>query len=317
MNRLLLGFLTLFVISVIVFACVAMLPGGFAEAILGQSATPEAVAAFNEKIGLDRPPVERYFTWALGAIQGDFGSSYASQGGLGGHAMEVSSLIGPRLKNTLFLASFAAMISVPTALILGTVAAVYRNSIFDRLINVVSLTAISVPEFFVAYVLMLFLSVKTGLFPSLSVIDSNTSFADQVYLCFLPALTIVLVTVAHMMRMTRSSIINLLSSPYIEMARLKGISPARVILRHALPNALAPIAAVVALNLAHLIAGVVVVEIVFVYPGIGQLMVNSVFARDIPVVQACALIFALAYILFNLFADLVGIVTNPRLLHPR
>jgi peptide/nickel transport system permease protein len=209
------------------------------------------------------------------------------------------------------------LIAVPLALILGTLAALYRNSFFDRIINVVSLTTISVPEFFVAYILMLILSVRNNIFPSLASIDTSMSFGELAFRCFLPALTIVLVTVAHMMRMTRSSIINLLSTPYIEMARLKGLSPSKVILRHALPNAWAPIATIVAVNLAYLIAGVVVVEVVFVYPGVGQLMVNSVFARDIPVVQACALIFAVAYIVFNLLADVVGIVTNPRLLHHR
>jgi peptide/nickel transport system permease protein len=312
-----LGIVTLFAVSVIVFSSVTMLPGGFAEAILGQSATPEAVEAFNHRLGLDRPPVERYFTWASGAIKGDFGNSYASEGGLGGHGRTVSSLILPRLGNTLFLAAYAALIAVPLALILGTLAALYRNSFFDRIINVVSLTTISVPEFFVAYILMLILSVRNNIFPSLASIDTSMSFGELAFRCFLPALTIVLVTVAHMMRMTRSSIINLLSTPYIEMARLKGLSPSKVILRHALPNAWAPIATIVAVNLAYLIAGVVVVEVVFVYPGVGQLMVNSVFARDIPVVQACALIFAVAYIVFNLLADVVGIVTNPRLLHHR
>ncbi len=317
LKRFALGILTLFFVSVVVFSCVATLPGGFAEAVLGQSATPEAIASFNQRLGLDRPPIERYLSWAAAAVQGDFGSSYASEGGLGGHTRTVASLIAPRLANTLFLAAFAALIAVPTALFFGTVTAIFRNSIFDRVVNVFSLSMVSVPDFFVAYVLMLFLSVKFDLFPSLSVIDTDTTITQRLYLCFLPALTIVVVSISHMMRMTRSSIINLLSTPYIEMARLKGVSPARVILHHALPNAWAPISAVIALNLAYLIAGVVVVEVVFVYPGIGQLMVSSVFARDIPVVQACALVFALVYILFNLLADLVGIITNPRLLHSR
>jgi peptide/nickel transport system permease protein len=206
---------------------------------------------------------------------------------------------------------------VPLSLALGMLAALYRNSLFDRAINLVTLTCISVPEFFVAYILMLFLAIRFPLFYSLANISPDTPFLERIGRSALPVMTLVLVIVAHMMRMTRAAIINLLASPYIETARLKGVAPSRIIYRHALPNALAPIATVVALNLAYLIVGVVVVEVVFVYPGIGQLMVDAVSARDIPVVQACALVFAMTYILLNLLADIVAIVTNPRLLHPR
>jgi peptide/nickel transport system permease protein len=251
-------------------------------------------------------------------LRGDFGNSFASEGNLGGgHPRKVMSLIAPRLANTLFLAGFAAIIAVPLSLALGMLAALYRNSLFDRLINVVTLTSISVPEFFVAYVLMLFLAVRYPIFYSLATVGPDTSFFEHVSRCALPAMTLILVIVAHMMRMTRASIINLLANPYIEMARLKGVPPSRIIFHHALPNAWAPIATVIAVNLAYLIVGVVVVEVVFVYPGIGELMVNSVSARDVPVVQACALIFAVTYILLNLLADIVAIVTNPRLLHRR
>ena len=275
LQRLGLGVLTLFAVSIIIFFTVTMLPGDFAQAILGQAATPETVAAFDREIGLDRPPVERYLNWLGGVLQGDFGNSFASQGSLGGgHARSVMSLIAPRLANTLFLAGFAAAVAVPLALVLGILAALYRDSVFDRLINIVTLTSISMPEFFVAYILMLFLAVRWPIFHSLATVSPDTPFLEHLWRCALPALTLVLVIVAHMMRMTRASIIGLLSSPYIEMARLKGLSPRRLMLRHALPNAWAPIATVVALNLAYLIVGVVVVEVVFVYPGIGQLMVE-------------------------------------------
>jgi len=317
-QRLGLGLLTLFIVSIIIFSAVTMLPGDFATAILGQSATPETVAAFRHQVGLDRPPVLRYFLWIGGVLQGNFGESFSSVGALaGGHVRTVVSLIVPRLENTLFLAGFTALIAVPLSLALGMLAALYRNSIFDRLVNFVTLTSISVPEFFVAYILMLFLAVRFPIFYSLANVSPDTPFLERVARIALPAMTLILVIVAHMMRMTRAAIINLLASPYIETARLKGVSPSRIIYRHALPNAWAPIATVVALNLAYLIVGVVVVEVVFVYPGIGQLMVDSVSARDIPVVQACALIFAVTYIGLNLLADIVSIVTNPRLLHPR
>ncbi len=309
-QRLALGLLTLFVVSLIIFLGVELLPGDFAEAILGQAATPETVAAFRRELKLDLPPHERYVDWLFGILQGDMGRSLANQ-------REISELIGGRLKNTLFLASFAAIVSIPLALTLGVMAALYRNSIFDRAVNVMTLSSISFPEFFVAYILILFLAVQLGLFPSISNISEGLGFWERVYRSSLPAFTLTLVVVAHMMRMTRAAIINLLASPYIEMAGLKGLTPSRIIVRHALPNALAPIINVVVINLAYLVVGVVIVEVVFVYPGLGQLLVDSVSHRDIPVVQASSLIFAATYVLLNLTADVLSIMTNPRLMHPR
>ena len=248
--------------------------------------------------------------WLGGVAHGEFGNSLAN-------GRPISDLLGVRLRNTLFLAGFAAVISVPTALVLGILAALYRNSIFDRLCNVIALTWVSLPEFFVAYVLVLFLAVRISLFPAISSIDAEMSLAEMLYRSALPALTLMLVVIAHMMRMTRAAIINVLASPYVEMARLKGLSRMRVVLFHALPNALAPIINVVALNLAYLVVGVVVVEVVFVYPGLGQLLVDAVSNRDVMVVQAVGLIFAAAYILLNLVADILSIVTNPRLMNQR
>jgi peptide/nickel transport system permease protein len=317
LRRLGLGIVTLWFVSLVIFTMIELLPGDFATAILGQSATPETVAAFERQLGLDRPPVERYLIWLGGVMTGDLGNSFASAGSLAGHERTVASLVVPRLKNTLFLATMVAIVAVPLALGLGLLAALYRNSLYDRLVNLTTLTSISVPEFFVAYILMLFLAVRLPWFYSLANVNPDTPFDERVARCALPAMTLLLVIVAHMMRMTRAAIIGLLNSPYIQTARLKGLPPGRVILRHALPNAWAPIATVVALNLAYLVVGVVLVEVVFVYPGIGQLMVDSVASRDIPVVQACAMIFALAYILLNLLADVAAIATNPRLLHPR
>ncbi|MCV6576654.1 MAG: ABC transporter permease [Cohaesibacter sp.] len=308
LQRLGLGLVTLFVVSIIIFSAVELLPGDIAQQILGQAATPETVAAFRAELGLDRPPVERYFDWLAGAMIGDFGQSLANQ-------REISSLIGGRFANTLFLAGYAAMIAIPLSVILGLLAALYRNSFFDRFINMVTLSSISFPEFFVAYILIVFLAVRGQVFPAISSLNEDMSLLDMLYRAFLPALTLTLVVTAHMMRMTRAAIINLLASPYIEMARLKGMSQARVIVKHALPNALAPIINVIALNLAYLVTGVVLVEVVFVYPGLGQLLVDSVANRDITVVQASCLIFAGVYILLNLLADILSIATNPRLMH--
>jgi peptide/nickel transport system permease protein len=310
LQRLGLGFLTLFAVSIIIAFVVELLPGDITQAILGQSATPETVAAFRKEIGLDRPAHIRYFEWLGGMVQGDLGQSLASK-------REISEFVGTRLSNTLFLGGLAAAIAVPLALILGLLAALYRNSIYDRIVNLLTLTSISFPEFFVAYILILFLSVKAGFFTGISNVSTDLAFSEQLFRTILPALTLTLVVLAHMLRMTRAAIINLLSSPYIEMASLKGTKPFRIIFHHALPNAWGPIVNVIALNLAYLVVGVVVVEVVFVYPGLGQLLVDSVSKRDLPVVQACSIIFAAVYILLNLFADIVSIISNPRLLHPR
>ncbi|MEE8145329.1 MAG: ABC transporter permease [Kiloniellales bacterium] len=309
-QRLGLGLLTLWVVSMIIFLGVELLPGDLAQAILGQSATEETVAAFRRELKLDLPPHERYFDWIIGILQGDMGKSLANQ-------REISELIGVRLWNTMFLAVVAAIVSVPLAVMLGILAALYRNSIYDRVVNVVTLSSISFPEFFVAYILILFLAVKLGWFPSISNVSEDLGLWERIYRVSLPALTLTLVVVAHMMRMTRAAIINLLASPYIEMANLKGLSRSRIIVKHALPNAWAPIINVIVINLAYLVVGVVVVEVVFVYPGLGQLLVDSVSKRDMPVVQASSMIFAATYILLNLTADILSILTNPRLLHPK
>ncbi len=309
-QRIALGLLTLFVISLMIAFGVELLPGDLAQEILGQGATPEGLRVLRLQLGLDTPPHIRYLDWLGGMITGDMGLSLANK-------RPISELIGPRLSNTLFLGGFAALIAIPVALTLGILAALYRNSLYDRGVNIFTLTSISFPEFFIAYILILFFAIKLGWFPGISNISSELTFIEKLYRTLLPAASLTLVVVAHMMRMTRTSIINLLSSPYIEMARLKGIKPLRIITRHALPNALAPIVNVIAINLAYLVVGVVIVEVVFVYPGLGQLLVDSVSKRDVPVVQACSMIFASVYILLNLSADIISIVTNPRLLYPR
>lgn len=306
--RLLLGLMTLLFVSLLIFGASELLPGDFANAILGQASTPEAVAAIKRELGLDLPTHERYFKWLWGVLHGDFGTSLADSN------REVTDLLSIRLGNTFFLASYAAAIAIPVALTLGVLTALFRNSWFDKLANTLTLTSISIPEYLVAYILILWLA-QSGLFPSMARIPPDAQLGEKLHRAFLPALTLTLVVVAHMMRMTRAAIINVLASPFIEMARLKGMKPLRVILYHAVPNAFSPIINVVALNVAYLISGVVIVEVVFVFPGLGQLLVDSVANRDLPVVQAVALIFAAVYILLNLFADILSTLSNPRLVH--
>ena len=257
LQRLGLGLLTLFVVSIIIFSSLQFLPGDFATSVLGQAATPETVAAFRRELGLNEPAITRYIQWIGGVLQGDFGSSFSGRSQ--GREREVMELIGPRLWNTLFLAGMTAIIAVPLALTLGITAALYRNSFYDRAVNATTLTTISFPEFFVAYILILVLATLWKVFPSLANVRESTELADRIYMTALPALTLTLVIVAHMMRMTRAAIINLLASPYIEMARLKVVSKSNVIIKHALPNAWAPIVNVIAFNLAYLVVGFVLV----------------------------------------------------------
>lgn len=309
-QRLVLGFLTLLAASVLIFAGTEVLPGDLATAILQNSATPENVAELRKELGLDRPAPVRYVEWLGGAVQGDFGHSLANH-------RDVLEELTPRLKNTLFLAVYAAVIAVPLAVMLGLAAAIWQGGLYDRGINFVTLLTISVPEYLVGYLLVKYLSVQLGWFPSLANVEPDTPMTERLVLTFLPMLTLVLVVVAHMMRMTRASVLNIMDSPYIEMAFLKGLPKSRAVVRHAFPNALAPIINVIALNMAYLIVGVVIVEAVFVYPGLGQLMVDAVSKHDVPVVQACGLIFAGAFILLNMTADILAILSNPRLRRPR
>ncbi len=304
------GIVTLLVISVLIFVGVEALPGDLAEAVLGQSATPETVEAFRKELKLDLPPHIRYFSWLGAFVKGDFGNSLSN-------GRPIAGQIGWRFSNSLFLAGITAAIAVPLALILGMLAALYRNTLFDRVISVSTLSTISFPEFFVAYILIALLSVQVLVFPSISNITNQMSLVQKLHAIALPCLTLTLVVVAHMMRMTRAAIINVLTSPFIEMARLKGLSNARVIIFHAFPNALSPIINVVVLNLAYLVVGVVVVEVVFVYPGLGQLLVDAVSKRDLPVVQASGLIFATTYVFLNLAADVLAMLSNPKLRNPK
>ncbi len=309
-KRLALGLVTIIVISILLFVGVEALPGDLTEAILGQNALPETVAAFRRELKLDLPPHIRYFSWLGDFMQGDLGNSLAN-------GRPIAELVGWRFANTMFLASAAAVVAVPIAIILGILAALYRNTLFDRFISIATLSTISFPEFFVAYILVALFSVQMVIFPSISMISDEMGFWEKMYAIVLPGLTLTLVVVAHMMRQTRAAIINILASPFIEMAQLKGIKRLRVIVLHAFPNALSPVINVVALNLAYLIVGVVIVEVIFVYPGLGQLLVDSVSKRDIPVVQASCLIFAAVYIALNLIADVMSIISNPRLRNPK
>ncbi|ERI16094.1 ABC transporter permease [Brucella sp. RRSP16] len=310
LKRVGLGFLTLFLVSALIFAGTQILPGDVASAILGQNATPEALATLRESLGLNQPVLARYFSWLAGFVTGDLGTSLANQ-------QPVADLLWPRFWNTMALAAFAAVVSVPVAILLGLVTAVKRGGIFDRVINIVALAFVSLPEYFLGLLLILFLSIRFNLLPSLADTYEGMTFLEWVQATALPALTLVLVTVAQMMRMTRTAVLSVMDQAYVETAYLKGLRTKRVVTKHALPNAAAPIVNVVAFNIAYLITGVVLVEAVFNYNGLGRFMVDAVSKRDLPLVQAAALVFGAAYVILNIIADVAAIALNPRLRHPR
>lgn len=330
-QRLALGLLLLFAASILIFAGTTILPGDVAQSILGQSATPEALANLRKELGMDQPALSRYFSWLGGVLQGDLGTALTN-------GRDIAESIGTRLSNTLFLAFCSAIIAVPLAISLGLLAVRYKDRWPDKLISAITLTTISIPEFMIGYLLIFFLSIQLPLwinsmdflsegvrawmltnlrFSSVALINDGMTLIEKIKSITIPVMVLTLVVLAHMMRMTRAAILNVMQSAYIETAELKGMSGLDVIRKHAFPNAIAPIVNVVMLNLAYLVVGVVVVEVVFAYPGMGQYLVDHVSKRDVPVVQACGLIFAAVYIGLNLVADVVAILANPRLRHPK
>ncbi len=309
-QRLALGLLLLLAISAVIFLGVEALPGDTAQAILGQSATPQALANLREQMGLNEPALTRYFHWLGGVVTGDLGKSLTN-------GTDIATAIGQRLGNTLFLAGCAAVIAVPLALTLGLIAARYAGKWPDKLISAVTLTTISLPEFVAAYFVIYLLTQVFPIFQPVAMVFPGMGFWAKLNAVALPVIVLVMVVLAHMMRMTRAAILNVMQSAYIETAELKGVPPMQVIWRHAFPNAIAPIVQVVVLNLAYLVVGVVVVEVVFGYNALGQYLVDHVTKRDLPVVQAVGLVFAAVYIGLNIFADVVAIIANPRLRHPK
>ncbi len=309
-QRVALGLLLLLTVSAVIFLGIEALPGDTAQAILGQQATPEALANLRDKLGLNEPALYRYFSWLGGVLTGDLGTALTN-------GQDIAQAIGQRLGNTIFLAACAAVISVPLAILLGLVAARYAGRWPDKLISGVTLSTISLPEFVAAYFVIYLLTQVLHLFNPVAMVFPGMGFWEKLHAVALPVIVLVLVVLAHMMRMTRAAILNVMQSAYIETAELKGLSPMQVIWKHAFPNAIAPIVSVVVLNLAYLVVGVVVVEVVFSYNALGQYLVDHVSKRDLPVVQAVGLIFAAVYIGLNILADVVSIVANPRLRHPK
>lgn len=305
-RRLALGVLTLLLVATMIFVATELLPGDAASAILGQNATPESLAALRERLGLDVPAYIRYFSWLGNALSGDFGESF-------GTSMPVAPLVADRLWNTLRLAGLAAVMALPAAFLLGMNSAVRAGSLVDRGTSIAALVMISVPDFFLGLLIVFVFAVLLGLFPAIAIVRPGQDSIAFLRAIFLPALTLALALAPHMIRMTRSAIMNELSSGYVETSVLKGTSRSKIIWRHVLPNVFGSLVSISALILAYLIAGVVVIETAFAFPGIGRLMVDAVATKDTPLIQACALVLSSVYVVVNTLADLVVLTTNPRL----
>lgn len=299
------GILTLLIVSAVVFFITSLLPGDAAQMILGQNATPETVAALRQQLGLDQPLLMRYLHWLTGMVQGDFGTSFASH-------LPVSQLVAQRIPATFELAGITTLICVPLALIIGIIAAMNRGSRLDRALVIGTMATVAVPEFLVATVAVLIFAVKLHWVSAMSFGSPDSDLLSYLKAYALPVLTLCCVLVAQMARMTRAAIINQLDSPYLEMALLKGVSPLRAVLRHALPNAVGPIANAISLSLSYLFGGVIIIETIFSYPGLASQLVDAVSNRDLPVVQLCVMLFAACYLVLLLAADILTIAFNPK-----
>ena len=299
------GILTLLIVSAVVFFITSLLPGDAAQMILGQNATPETVAALRQQLGLDQPLLVRYLHWLTGMVQGDFGISFASH-------LPVSQLVAQRIPATFELAGITTLICVPLALIIGIIAAMNRGSRLDRALVIGTMATVAVPEFLVATVAVLIFAVKLQWVSAMSFGSPDSDLLSYLKAYALPVLTLCCVLVAQMARMTRAAIINQLDSPYLEMALLKGVSPLRAVLRHALPNAVGPIANAISLSLSYLFGGVIIIETIFSYPGLASQLVDAVSNRDLPVVQLCVMLFAACYLVLLLAADILTIAFNPK-----
>jgi peptide/nickel transport system permease protein len=306
-RRLLLGILVLVVVSVVVFAATQALPGDPALAILGRSATPQSLAALRRQLHLDRPVLDQYWTWVSGLLRGNLGLSLAAQ-------EPVTKLLGPKLVNSGVLVAISAVVSIPVSIAVGAWAALKREKIFDTLSSNLLLVLAALPEFVVAVVLVILLATTVfRVFPAVSTIPPGSHPWDNIKALILPGLTLVIAVAPYVARIMRASMVEVLESDYVEMARLKGLPERTVLLRHALPNALGPVFQVIALNLAYLAGGIVVVEYVFNYSGIGSALQEAVVNHDLPVVQALAMLIAAVYVVLNLLADVATILVTPRL----
>lgn len=307
LRRLLWGALTVLVVSLIVFVVTQALPSDPAHQILGKDATPASVAALRDQLHLNRPLVTQYVDWLGNIGSGNFGTSLAAQ-------IPVSRLIGPRIGNSFLLVLLSAIVAIPLAVILGALSAFRRDGLLDRVLLGISLGFTAVPEFVVGLLLVMVFSTSVlTILPAVAALPSGSAPLDQPDVLILPVTTLTLAIWPYLYRLVRASMIDVLDSDYVQQAELKGMPQRIVVLRHALPNALVPTIQASGFTFAYLLGGVVVVEYIFAYPGLGSALLDAVNTRDLPVIQAIIMVFATSYVLYNIFADVLTVYVSPRL----
>lgn len=298
--------LTLLITSMVVFVVTQLLPGDVARVILGREAGEAALQALREELGLNDPLPVQYTRWLVNFVKGDWGKSYSTKS-------EIRPLVTGRLRNSLMLAGVILVISVPLAIFLGVVAGLNENKFIDNVISIASLSVVGLPEFVTGLVLIQIFSFRLRLFPANSSIRPTTSFVEALPMLILPALTATLVLLAYIARLTRAGVIEELKQQYVRTADLKGLPYRTVIYKHVLRNALIPTITVVAISMGWLISGLIVIENVFNYPGLGRLMVFAIDRRDLPLLQAVTMVAVLGFALSNLIADILYAILDPRI----
>ena len=306
LRRIILAIVTLLFISIIIFLGVEALPGDAATAYLGQSATPESLEALREDFGLNAPAHQRYLTWLGDMLRGDLGDSMSRR-------KPVSEIIGNQFRNTVVLAVAAAIVGIPLAIVLGVFTGLTRDKWPDILVSLVAILGMTLPGFVTATILIYVFSLRLEWFPAIAMIPTDAPVSEILPNIVLPIITLTFIMVAHILRLVRTNMIDVMVSEYVQMARLKGVPFRKIVFQHALPNAMLPSINVIALTMAWLLGGVAVIETVFNYPGIGKLLVNAIGDRDLALVQGIAVILASIYIGLNFIADLLALVLNPRL----
>jgi peptide/nickel transport system permease protein len=304
-GRVLGALVTLFLVSVLIFLMIDILPGDVAGRILGREASAHALAQLREQLHLNDPLIVRYVRWISAFVTGDFGTSLSS-------SRPIADVVGPRLMNTLLLSLGAVIVYLPLLTVTALVQAVSRNRFADHLLSGITLVFLSIPDFLLGTMILVLFVLIVPLLPAVSYVDNSTPAGAYILALVMPAMTLGIVITVHTVRMLRDNLIEVLDSEYVRMAELKGLPRRRVLLRHALPNALIPTLNIAALNLVYLIGGVVIVEKVFAFPGFGSLLVDSVQLRDFPLIEVTVLIAATVYIVANLVADVITIILNPR-----
>jgi|TARA_B100000965_G_scaffold132388_1_gene110338 peptide/nickel transport system permease protein len=306
LKRIFSALITLLIVSALIYGFLEMLPGDVATRMLGRTATPETLANLREQLGLNEPALKRYFLWLYNIFQGDFGTALTSK-------RPITEILAPKIFNTLILSGCAFILYLPLSFITALLQAYYKNKNIDISLSIITLIILSLPDFIIGTIMIIVFVVVFPIFPAISLVGEYSDLSEWFMALVMPSITLALVMSVYAVRMLRDNLIEVLDSEYIFMAKLKGLSKSTVLIKHALPNAIIPTLNVTALNLGFLIGGVVIVEKIFTFPGFGNLLIDSIKFRDLPLVEATILIAAAFYIFANLLTDILSIIFNPKL----